>query len=61
MNIQERYEQWVQQSLPDYLTKELATIASNEEAIEDRFYQYVSFGTGGMRGVLGAGTNRMNS
>ena len=60
MSVQQLYKQWVQQSLPDYLATELAAIASDEQAIEERFYQYVSFGTGGMRGVLGAGTNRMN-
>lgn len=54
------FTQWQQQILPDYLTEELTSIASDEKAIEDRFYQYVSFGTGGMRGLLGAGTNRMN-
>lgn len=60
MSVQQLYKQWLQQPLPDYLATELAEIASDEQAIEDRFYQYVSFGTGGMRGVLGAGINRMN-
>ncbi|WPK12460.1 phospho-sugar mutase [Lysinibacillus louembei] len=60
MSVQERYEQWMQQSLPDHLKEELTAIAGEEQAIEDRFYQDLSFGTGGMRGVLGVGTNRMN-
>lgn len=60
MNVQELINCWLAQPLPSYLVKELTTIASDEQAIEDRFYQYVSFGTGGMRGLLGAGTNRMN-
>lgn len=59
-NFHELYNCWLEQSLPSYLADELALIASDEQAVEDRFYQYVSFGTGGMRGVLGAGTNRMN-
>lgn len=60
MSVKELFKHWEQQALPSYLAEELAEIALNELAIEDRFYQYVSFGTGGMRGVLGAGTNRMN-
>lgn len=59
-NVHELYNGWLEQSLPSYLAEELALIASDEQAVEDRFYQYVSFGTGGMRGVLGAGTNRIN-
>lgn len=60
MSVHQVNKLWKQQSLPDYLMEELVAIASDEQAIEDRFYQYVSFGTGGMRGLLGAGTNRMN-
>ncbi|MEK5429859.1 phospho-sugar mutase [Lysinibacillus sp. FSL R7-0073] len=60
MNVQDLYYHWLAQPLPSYLAEELITIAHDEQAIEDRFYQYVSFGTGGMRGVLGVGTNRMN-
>ncbi|MBL3730226.1 phospho-sugar mutase [Lysinibacillus sp. HST-98] len=60
MSVNQLNKLWKQQSLPDYLMEELVAIASDELAIEDRFYQYVSFGTGGMRGLLGAGTNRIN-
>lgn len=60
MSVHQLNKLWKQQSLPDYLMEELVAISSDEQAIEDRFYQYVSFGTGGMRGLLGAGTNRMN-
>ncbi|MDD1504941.1 phospho-sugar mutase [Lysinibacillus sp. CNPSo 3705] len=60
VNVREFYNQWIEMNLPNYLAEELASIAENSSLIEDRFYQYVSFGTGGMRGVLGAGTNRMN-
>ena len=44
---------------PD-LVKELEEIESNQDKIEDAFYRELEFGTGGLRGVLGAGTNRMN-
>jgi len=60
VNVREFYNQWIEMNLPNYLAEELASIANDNSLIEDRFYQYVSFGTGGMRGVLGAGTNRMN-
>ncbi|MDI7744279.1 phospho-sugar mutase [Lysinibacillus fusiformis] len=58
--MKELYTKWRSSHLPDYLLEELNAISADEKAIEDRFYQFVSFGTGGMRGVLGAGTNRMN-
>ena len=44
---------------PD-LTAELQSIRNDEKAVSDRFYRHLAFGTGGLRGVLGAGTNRMN-
>ena len=43
-----------------HLVKELADMKSNEAGIEDAFYRDLAFGTGGLRGVIGAGTNRMN-
>ena len=58
--VLELYNKWLLRELPPHLIEELKEIGSDEKAIEDRFYQYVSFGTGGMRGLLGAGTNRMN-
>lgn len=58
--MKELYTKWRSNNLPNYLLEELDSILQDEKAIEDRYYQYVSFGTGGMRGVLGAGTNRMN-
>lgn len=58
--MKEIYEKWKSIDLPEYLRKELVSIMGNEKDIEDRFYQYVSFGTGGMRGLLGAGPNRIN-
>ena len=55
------YEQWLaDENLDAYLKKELVAIRGNEEEIKDRFYQSLSFGTAGLRGKLGAGTNRMN-
>lgn len=59
MNIMELYEHW-KKEVPHDLKKELEEIARDPIAIEDRFYQYVPFGTAGMRGIVGAGTNRMN-
>ena len=61
MNAQERYEYWLNSPDVDEGTKaELKAIAGDPVEIEDRFYQELSFGTAGLRGVLGAGDNRMN-
>lgn len=61
MNYKERYEEWINSSFIDEETKsELTTIKEDEKEIEDRFYKNLEFGTGGLRGVVGAGTNRMN-
>ena len=56
-----KYKHWLEQDLEDRdLAEELAAINGDEEAIKDRFYRDLEFGTAGLRGVLGAGTNRMN-
>ncbi len=61
MEIRERYEQWIKDFADDAETvRELESIRNDEKEIEDRFYTELSFGTAGMRGVLGAGMNRMN-
>ena len=61
MDIHENYEQWLKDFADDAETvKELESIRNDEKEIEDRFYTELSFGTAGMRGVLGAGMNRMN-
>ncbi len=61
MDYREKYAFWCTDSYFDENTKaELRDIAGNEAEIEDRFYKDLSFGTGGLRGVIGAGTNRMN-
>lgn len=58
MSYQETLAQWQAANLPEYLAKDLATYTPEEQ--EEAFYQNLSFGTAGMRGILGAGTNRMN-
>ncbi len=61
MNPQELYEAWLTKLDPqDPLYKELEAIRDNTEEITDRFYQEIVFGTAGLRGICGAGTNRMN-
>ncbi len=61
MSYREQYDFWLKDAYFDEATKEeLRSIAGNEEEIEDRFYKELEFGTGGLRGVIGAGTNRMN-
>ena len=61
MTIRENYEQWLKDFADDAETvRELLEIRDDEKEIEDRFYTELSFGTAGMRGVLGAGMNRMN-
>ncbi|CVI67315.1 Phosphoglucomutase [Clostridiales bacterium CHKCI001] len=61
MDIMKTYQFWCEDSYFDENTREeLKAIAGNEKEIEDRFYKNLEFGTGGLRGVIGAGTNRMN-
>ncbi len=61
MDVRMAYEQWLKDFAGDADTvADLRAIADNPAEIEDRFYTELSFGTAGMRGVLGAGTNRMN-
>ena len=61
MCYMETYESWLASEYIDSETKEeLRQIAGNEKEIEDRFYKDLEFGTGGLRGVIGAGTNRLN-
>lgn len=55
--MKQLYEQWLQHSI---YTEELQAIENNDDEIKDCFYQSVQFGTGGMRGLIGAGTNRIN-
>ena len=61
MNYLEEYKKGVDSSFIDESTKkELKEIENNEKEIEDRFYKNLEFGTAGLRGIIGAGTNRMN-
>lgn len=61
MKYMEEFEFWLNDSYFDEETKkELLSIRNNPEEVEDRFYKELEFGTGGLRGVIGAGTNRMN-
>ena len=54
------YKRWLEQPLETELREELESVLSDPEALRDRFYKDLEFGTGGLRGVLGVGTNRMN-
>ncbi|NLU32525.1 MAG: phospho-sugar mutase [Clostridiaceae bacterium] len=61
MNYREKYCYWLNNPyFDDETKKELLAVSGNEKEIEDRFYKDLEFGTGGMRGLIGAGTNRMN-
>ncbi|AFC27067.1 PgcA [Paenibacillus mucilaginosus 3016] len=60
--VQEQYELWLGDAAIDAATKEeLRSIEGDAKEIEDRFYRDLEFGTGGLRGVIGAGTNRINA
>jgi phosphoglucomutase len=61
MGYRKVYECWLnKKDLDEELKQELKDISSNEKEIEDRFCNSLEFGTGGLRGIIGAGTNRMN-
>ncbi|RJE85695.1 phospho-sugar mutase [Paenibacillus sp. 1011MAR3C5] len=61
-STQARYETWLSDPVIDLATKdELRAIAGDEKELRDRFYRELEFGTGGLRGVMGAGTNRLNA
>lgn len=61
MNLENLYKEWLEKAtLDDDLIKELKSIEGKDDEILDRFYRKLEFGTAGLRGVIGAGTNRMN-
>lgn len=61
MDYKKNYEEWLQNPYFDEATKkELESIRENENEIKERFYMDLEFGTAGLRGIIGAGTNRMN-
>ena len=60
-DIKELYDLWLEKATADPdLKTELESVSGDDEEIKDRFYRDLEFGTGGLRGVIGAGTNRMN-
>lgn len=62
MDTRAVYESWLHEPTLDHATRaELADLADNTPEIEERFYRELEFGTAGLRGILGAGTNRMNA
>ena len=61
MDAKKRYEDWLENPYFDGQTKEeLRAIADDENEIKERFYMDLEFGTAGLRGIIGAGINRMN-
>ena len=60
MNYMDRYNFWCDANLPDDVKAELATIKNDEEELKGRFGGDLQFGTAGMRGIMGAGSNRLN-
>ncbi len=60
MDAKSNYELWLQKVDNPKLTEELINIKNNEKEIQDRFYKFINFGTAGLRGIMGAGTNRIN-
>jgi phosphoglucomutase len=60
MTYKEKYMSWINSNLINLELKNELTQLTDEKEIEDRFYKDLEFGTGGLRGVIGAGTNRMN-
>ena len=59
--LKQKYEIWMEKAVADAdLKPELEAMAGDEAKIEDAFYKDLEFGTAGLRGVIGAGTNRMN-
>ena len=60
MNYLENYHFWLNEKLPLDVVEELRAIADNEDELKDRFGSDLQFGTAGMRGIMGAGSNRLN-
>ena len=61
MDFRAEYEKWCTDPYFDEATKaELKALNGNDKEIEDRFYKDLEFGTGGLRGILGPGSNRLN-
>ena len=61
MDVMNIYQKWLtNRSLDSLLKRDLMKIVGIHDEIEDRFYRSLDFGTAGIRGIMGAGTNRMN-
>ena len=60
MNYLDRYSFWCKADLPKELKNELESIRNNEDELKSRFGNELQFGTAGMRGIMGAGSNRLN-
>ena len=60
MTYLDRYQFWCQAGLPESAQAELSAIAGNEEELKSRFGSDLQFGTAGMRGIMGIGSNRLN-
>ena len=60
MNYKDEYKRWCESDFTDKILKSQLCSLTDEKEIEDRFYKRLEFGTAGLRGILGAGTNRMN-
>ena len=61
MDYKQKYAQWLEDDYFDAETKkELQSISGDDKEIKERFYKDLEFGTAGLRGIIGAGTNRMN-
>lgn len=59
MNYKDKYNEWL--AFADENTKAELESITDEKEIEDRFYKDLAFGTGGLRGIMGAGSNRMGT
>ena len=59
-NVEEKFKEWLTRSTDPEVNEQLARLASDEKAKTNAFYKDLEFGTGGLRGELGAGTNCLN-
>ena len=60
MLYREKYNDWLESNIVDEKMKDELRAIKDEKEIEDRFYKNLDFGTGGLRGIIGAGSNRIN-
>ena len=61
MKISEKVDEWLQPPFDESTQAAVQALMKNQSELEEAFYQDLSFGTGGMRGVMGVGTNRINA